>query len=117
MVTGRFVRVGWPQSRRVVVGTAAAAESPAPKDPRALFEAGVNYLHEKPEPRYEDALQLFRASYAQSGNFRPLLPMGVCELHLERDSDAIAHFQQYLAEGARRSHLICALRRNGTSRP
>ena len=84
----------------VLLGGTARAEEASPKgDARALFEAGVNYLQEKPEPRYEEALELFRAAYAQSGNFKALLPMGICELHLERDGEAIAHFQQYLSEG------------------
>jgi hypothetical protein len=99
MLTRGFRACGLAAIMAVLLVGTARAEAPTKGDARALFEAGVNYLKEKPEPRYEDALQLFRASYAQSGNFRALLPMGICELHLERDGQAIAHFQQYLSEG------------------
>ncbi|MBN1611728.1 MAG: hypothetical protein JW940_34160 [Polyangiaceae bacterium] len=83
----------------LLVATAQAQQVPPADDPKALFEAGVNYLQEKGAPKYEEALELFRACYTKSGNFRALLPMGICELHLERDGDAIAHFQQYLSQG------------------
>lgn len=83
----------------------AAGPSPAPAgaaisdEARAKFNVGVNLLTDPEGPRYEDAYRSFKAAYALSPSYKILGNLGLCAMKLERDDEAIAAYEKYLAEG------------------
>jgi hypothetical protein len=60
------------------------------------FEAGVAYIDDPSGPKYEEALNAFRAAYAESPVPAILNNIGLCALNLERDGEAIEAYQGYL---------------------
>jgi hypothetical protein len=93
-------------------GTAAAPAIPPPPPPppappgasisdeaRAKFNIGVNLLTDPDGPRYEEAYRAFKAAYAMSPSYKILGNLGLCAMKLERDDEAIASYEKYLAEG------------------
>jgi hypothetical protein len=89
----------------VIVGLALpshAAEVVISDDARAHFSAGVNLLQDPDGARYEEAYREFKAAYAKSPSWKILGNLGISAMKLERDSEAIAAFKQYLAEGGKR---------------
>jgi hypothetical protein len=79
--------------------TAARADVPITPEARAHFGAGVNLLKDPDGPRYEEAYREFRVAYAASPSFKILGNLGLCAMKLERDEEAIAAYEKYLAEG------------------
>jgi hypothetical protein len=83
---------------------AAPALAPAPgasisDEARAKFTVGVNLLTDPDGPRYEEAYRAFKAAYALSPSYKILGNLGLCAMKLERDDEAIAAYEKYLAEG------------------
>jgi hypothetical protein len=66
---------------------------------REYYNAGMTFLQEKPEPRYEEAYLAFRRAYAESPSWKVLGPLGIAALHLERDQEALEALERYLKEG------------------
>ncbi len=66
---------------------------------RAKFTVGVNLLTDPDGPRYEEAYGAFKAAYALSPSYKILGNLGLCAMKLERDDEAIAAYEKYLAEG------------------
>lgn len=88
----------------VVLGLALpsrAAEVVINDEARAHFSAGVNLLQDPDGARYEEAYREFKEAYAQSPSWKILGNLGISAMKLERDSEAIAAFKKYLAEGGK----------------
>lgn len=87
---------------------APSAEAEPPPDPaaeatmqeaRLHFTNGVELLQANP-PSYQDAYRQFQLAYEKSGkNWKVLGNLGLCALKLERDGEALQHYEQYLAQG------------------
>src|SRR6186713_1816671 len=84
--------------------TPAVAEAPALDEAtlgeaRMHFENGVSLLQATP-PNYQDAHQQFHLAYEKSGKRWSILGnLALCALNLERDGEALAHYEAYLAQG------------------
>lgn len=84
---------------------AATATSPAPTaDEAALgeaklhFENGLTLLQQSP-PNYQDAHQQFLLAYEKSGKRWSILGnLALCAMNLERDGEALAHYEAYLSQ-------------------
>jgi hypothetical protein len=88
----------------VVVGLALpsrAADVAISDEARAHFSAGVNLLQDPDGARYEEAYREFKEAYAKSPSWKILGNLGISAMKLERDSEAIAAFKKYLAEGGK----------------
>ncbi len=81
--------------------SAAAPTPPASisDEARAKFNVGVNLLTDPDGPRYEEAYRAFKAAYAMSPSYKILGNLGLCAMKLERDDEAIAAYEKYVAEG------------------
>ena len=66
---------------------------------RKHFTAGVSLLKDPDGARYEEAYGEFNAAYAASPSWKILGNLGIAAMKLERDGEAIAAFEKYLAEG------------------
>jgi hypothetical protein len=96
---------GWA----VAVFVAAAFLAPAARaagpgisdDARAKFNVGVNLLTDPEGPRYEEAYRAFKSAYAASPSYKILGNLGLCAMKLERDDEAIAAYEKYLADGSK----------------
>ena len=64
---------------------------------REHFKAGVAYVDDPNGPKYEEAYREFRIAHADSPTYRILTNIGLCALNLERDSEAIEAYEEYLA--------------------
>jgi hypothetical protein len=78
---------------------AQAADVTITEEARTRFSAGVNLLKDPEGPRYEEAYREFKAAYAASPSYKILGNLGLCAMKLERDEEAIAAYEKYLAEG------------------
>jgi hypothetical protein len=66
---------------------------------RAYFRNGVELLQDSP-PNYQDAYYQFKLAYEKSGgNWKVLGNLGLCAFKLERDSEAIQYYSEYLEKG------------------
>jgi hypothetical protein len=84
----------------VLAITSQVARASAEEDPgRQTFSAGVRLLQDPDGARYDDALPLFRKAYELTGSWKALGNLGLCYMKLERYGEAIATYEQYLAEG------------------
>lgn len=92
----------------VFVGLLAEASSPslafgAPEDDAKIaqakqhMEAGAAFYNDPGGPKCEEAVAEFSKAYDLSGSLKALRGRAICELLLERDGDAIADFEAYLA--------------------
>jgi tetratricopeptide (TPR) repeat protein len=79
---------------------AHAEEVPISPDARAHFAAGVNLLQDPDGARYEEAYAEFKTAYQISPSWKILGNLGIAAFKLERDGEALAAFEKYLAEGA-----------------
>jgi hypothetical protein len=82
-----------------VFAQAPGAEVQITDKARAHFQAGVNYLQDPDGARYEEAYREFQAAYADSPSWKILGNLGISAMKLERDGEALAAFEKYLAEG------------------
>jgi hypothetical protein len=80
---------------------AHAADVTITEEARARFSAGVNLLKDPEGPRYEEAYREFKAAYAASPSYKILGNLGLCAMKLERDEEAIAAYEKYLAEAGK----------------
>lgn len=64
------------------------------------FQAGVDLLNDPDGARYQEAYLQFKLAYDKSKSWKVLGNLALCEMKLERDGEAIAHYEQYLSEGA-----------------
>lgn len=74
-----------------------AQDVPITPEAREHFVAGVRMLKDPAGPRYEEAYQEFKTAYARSPSARILGNVGLCAMRLERDEEAIAAYEKYLA--------------------
>jgi hypothetical protein len=79
----------------------AAGPSAISDDARTKFNVGVNLLTDPEGPRYEEAYRAFKAAYAASPSYKILGNLGLCAMKLERDDEAIAAYEKYLADGSK----------------
>jgi hypothetical protein len=66
---------------------------------RRLFRVGVALLQDPDGARYEDARIQFQRAYDLTRSWKVLGNLGLCQLKLERDGEAIESYEKYLAEG------------------
>jgi hypothetical protein len=78
---------------------AMAEEGSISEESRRHFNAGVAHLQDPDGARYAEAYQEFQAAYAASPSWKILGNLGLTAMKLERDGEAIAAFEKYLAEG------------------
>jgi hypothetical protein len=95
---------GWTVASVLAVAllgpSVARAGGPAiSDDARAKFNVGVTLLTDPEGPRYEEAYLAFKAAYASSPSSKILGNLGLCAMKLERDDEAIAAYEKYLADG------------------
>jgi tetratricopeptide (TPR) repeat protein len=73
-------------------------ELPVSDEARRAFELGVALLQDRAGPRYAEAYEAFNRAYAATPTPKILGNLGLCAMMLERDGEAIAHYERYLAE-------------------
>lgn len=79
-----------------------AAPSPEQvEEARRLFRVGVSLLEDPDGAKYEEARAQFQRAYELSGNWKVLANLGLCQLKLERDGEAVASYEKYLSEGGK----------------
>jgi hypothetical protein len=61
------------------------------------MEAGAAFYNDPSGHKCEEAYREFAKAYELSGSLNALKGMGVCALELERDGEAIDHFEKYMA--------------------
>jgi hypothetical protein len=76
-----------------------AEDVPISPDARAHFAAGVNLLQDPDGAKYEEAYGEFKAAYQISPSWKILGNLGIAAFKLERDGEALAAFEKYLADG------------------
>lgn len=85
----------------VLLASAARAQDAEISDSaRTHFQAGVNFMQDPDGARYEEAYREFTAAYQASPSWKILGNLGITAMKLERDGEAIAAFEKYLAGGA-----------------
>ncbi len=99
----------WASLAALVLSTVAlpalAQEPPAAPTPVQLTEAkthmqaGAAFYNDPSGHKCEEAYREFRQAYELSGSQNALKGMGVCALELERDGDAIEHYERFLEKG------------------
>lgn len=98
-----FVKVRFSLILSVLLGllipNAAHALGRLSPEAKAHFDAGISYVDEPTGPKWEEALQEFKAAYAISPAWELKNNIALCALNLERDGEAIAAYQEYLAHG------------------
>ena len=77
-----------------------AAQDSAKLDQAKLhMAAGSSFYNDPSGHKCEEALVEFGKAYELSGSWKALRAMAICELELERDGDAIKHFEEVLKLG------------------
>jgi hypothetical protein len=84
---------------RAIAAPTAAPTAAQVAEGKSAFAAGVNLMRDPDAPRYEEALLQFQKAYALLGTWKVLGNLGICQLNLERDGEAIESFERYLAGG------------------
>lgn len=95
-------------------GEAPSSAAPSEQElatARMHFANGVELLQASP-PNYQDAFRQFQLAYQMThGSWKVLGNLGLCALKLERDGEALAYYETYLAQGGdqidpgERSHI------------
>jgi hypothetical protein len=105
VVTGGIAQAAPPAKGKPQPAAPAPAPTPAPapaQNPEAVqnarthFAAGVNLLRDPLKPRYEEAYREFKTAYSLSPAVQILGNLGLCAMMLERDSEAIEAYENYL---------------------
>jgi hypothetical protein len=78
-------------------GSAPTAEQV--DEARRLFKVGLALLGDPEGAKFEEARAQFQRAYDLSGNWKVLSNLGVCQLKLERDGEAIKSYEAYLVGG------------------
>jgi hypothetical protein len=76
----------------------AAGEVKISVEARKHFNAGVALLKDPDGARYEEAYREFKTAYAASPSWKILGNLALTAMKLERDSEAISSYEQYLQE-------------------
>jgi hypothetical protein len=76
----------------------AAAQQAISEEAKLYFRNGVELLEQNP-PNYQDAYYQFKRAYESSQSWKVLGNLGLCSLKLERDGEALEHYQKYLEQG------------------
>lgn len=79
---------------------AQAADDKISPEARAYFKNGVELLQGEP-PNYQDAYYQFKLAYEKSQSWKVLGNLGLCSVKLERDGEALAHYDEYLKRGGK----------------
>jgi hypothetical protein len=102
---GSFVKPGAATLALLLVGISTNARAAGPTntapisdEARAKFNVGVTLLTDPEGPRYEEAYRQFKAAYAISPSSKILGNLGLCAMKLERDDEAIAAYEKYVAD-------------------
>lgn len=77
----------------------ASAQAPSAADleqAKKHMEAGAAFYNDPSGHKCEPAVTEFAKAYQLSGSTKALRAQAICELELERDGDAIAHFEEFL---------------------
>ena len=77
---------------------AGAQTSAERKKAKGHFSVGIEMLDATP-PNYQGALLQFQQAYELSKSWKVLGNLGLCALQLERDGEAVKHFNRYLKQG------------------
>jgi hypothetical protein len=75
-----------------------AAQQAISEEAKLYFSNGVELLEQNP-PNYQDAYHQFKRAYESSQSWKVLGNLGLCALKLERDGEALEHYQKYLEQG------------------
>jgi hypothetical protein len=84
------------------VPSAYAQGQPDPKkleEAKQHMAAGSAFYNDPAGHKCEEALREFSKAYELSGSWKALRAMAICELELERDGDAIKHYDEVLRLG------------------
>jgi hypothetical protein len=84
-----------------VAGPALGADATPIEEAKRAFSAGVILLKDPDGAKYEDALVQFNKAYRLSGSWKALGNVALCSMKLERDGEAIAAYEKYLAQGGK----------------
>jgi hypothetical protein len=76
----------------------AGAQQAISEEAKLYFRNGVELLEQSP-PNYQDAYHQFKRAYESSQSWKVLGNLGLCSLKLERDGEALEHYQKYLEQG------------------
>ncbi|HEX2878301.1 MAG TPA: hypothetical protein VHO25_02070 [Polyangiaceae bacterium] len=76
----------------------AGAQQAISEEAKLYFRNGVELLEQNP-PNYQDAYHQFKRAYESSQSWKVLGNLGLCSLKLERDGEALDHYQKYLEQG------------------
>ncbi len=79
----------------------ASAEPKLSAEAEGYFRGGVELLRGQ-TPNYQDAYEQFKLAYEKSKSWKVLSNLGLCALKLERDGEALAFYEGYLALGGRK---------------
>lgn len=66
---------------------------------RRLFKVGISLLEDPDGAKYDEARAQFQKAYDLSGNWKVLANLGLCQLKLERDGEAVTSYEKYLSGG------------------
>jgi hypothetical protein len=91
----------WGALLLVVAGPALGADAAPGEEAKRAFSAGVILLKDPDGAKYDDALVQFNKAYRLSGSWKALGNVGLCSMKLERDGEAIAAYEKYLAQGGK----------------
>ena len=101
-------RAGWSLLLASVLfaGPALAQEQDPAKlaEAKKHMEAGAAFYNDPSGHKCEEASREFRKAYELSGSLNALKAMGVCALELERDGEAISHFEKFLEKLGDKQH-------------
>jgi hypothetical protein len=90
--------VGISTNARNARGAGPSNTAPISDEARGKFNVGVTLLTDPEGPRYEEAYRQFKAAYAISPSSKILGNLGLCAMKLERDDEAIAAYEKYVAD-------------------
>jgi len=93
-----FVAAGLFGADGAAVREASADDVEISDEARKHFKIGVNLLRDPDGARYEDAYRAFKSAYAASPSYKILGNLALCAMKLERDSEAIAAYTEYLSK-------------------
>ena len=105
LVTARAARFGLLVSALWTASSAALAQDPAQiEQAKKHMEAGAAFYNDPAGHKCEEAYREFKTAFELSGSANALKAMGVCALELERDGDAIAHFEKFMEKTQDKGH-------------
>ena len=99
LVAGAFVAVSPSVAKAQPSSKPAAQDGAKLEQAKQHMAAGSSFYNDPSGHKCEEALVEFGKAYDLSGSWKALRAMAICELELERDGDAIKHFEEVLRLG------------------